>query len=300
LCCSTHGPRYRVLVTVENFGASLLLSRTTLEQLHCRFDTNYSKDKAAIHLDLAGCMHVVDKTGDGSNPEIKTYPSPRALEMPPGLVDEQRAATLPTSTSHGGQVCMRTRSTERDLVHKMLDMHVRANTAEDLTLDRARHKKLRLCTDYTDLNKGVGKTVLGIRGQMAGSERFIQMDGCSAYRWRWCYSQADRRASSSLWFGHEAAPGALNHVMEHILADVPNTHVYLDDILSGVSSDADAGIPRFRNTPHARRSLSDHQLARQPPRPLPPLSLRSWPAHLHSESFQEEFRIQSICFFRVN
>ncbi len=43
-----------------------------------------------------------------------------------------------------------------------------------------------------------------------------------------------------------------------VFADVPNTHVYLDDLLSGVSSDVDAGIARFREL--AERVRKHHMM----------------------------------------
>ncbi len=76
-CSSKQGPRYKALVTVaepQNFGASLLPSCSTLEQLYRRVDMNHSQDKAAKHFNRAGCMNRVDKISDDSNPEIVTYP----------------------------------------------------------------------------------------------------------------------------------------------------------------------------------------------------------------------------------
>jgi hypothetical protein len=64
--------------------------------------------------------------------------------------------------------------------------------------------------------------------------------------------------SKVLWFGDEAAPGAFNHVMEHVFANVPNTHVYLDDLLSGVSDDVEAGVARFREI--AERARKHHMM----------------------------------------
>jgi hypothetical protein len=63
---------------LQNFGASVLLYRNTLEQQRCRVDMLDAQDKATTHLNRAGCMHVVDKDGDGSHPQIVTYPAQRA------------------------------------------------------------------------------------------------------------------------------------------------------------------------------------------------------------------------------
>ena len=365
-CCNKQGPQFEVLVAVaelQNFGASLLLGRGTLEQLHCRVDMHHAADKAAIHFVRAGCTHVLDKTSDGAQPEIVISPAPRrTLVMPPGLVDEQRAATLHArvvlATSAAGPATMAEKHAntvkdlasptvhpsmsdclkkvehlghdaervakvlysyrdvfhvsgkigtlkdvppfdidyhgppfahkpipmkpdDRDLVHKYMDMHVAAGTAHEPSLGEAPQlqtlsrvfwkkeaRKLRLCTDYTTLNKGLGKTVLGIpsmetiRQQTAGHKCFIQMDGSSAYN-QWALTQRAARAMAMvlparrpggpprriipdvLYFGTEPAPGAFNHVMEHVFEGVPSTHVYVDDLLSGVSDDVDEGMARF-------------------------------------------------------
>ena len=379
-CVSEGGPRYELLVAVaelQNFNASLLISRHTLEQLRCRIDMHYTDTKAAINFERAGCTHVVDKDGDGSAPVVTCHAVPLTLTMPPGLVDEEHAATLPVrrtarvlAAAERAQITMEekyantlkdlasmtvhpsredclkkvqhlgpdaervaetlyeyrdifhisgavgtlkdvppfdieyrgppfahkpfpTKPAEVELMHKLMDTHVQAGTAHDVTLREAQHlqtlsrvffkkesRKMRLCTDYTTLNKGVGKTVLGvpsmetIRQQTAGHARFIQMDGTSAYN-QWGVTE---RAGLSmamvlpprkpggpprivipgvLWFGHEAAPGAFNNVMEHVFGEVPDTHVYLDDLLSGVS-DIDEGLARFRLL--AERARKHHMM----------------------------------------
>jgi hypothetical protein len=132
----------------------------------------------------------------------------------------------------------------------------------------------------TSLNKGVGKTVLGvpsmetIRQQTAGHALFMQMDGTSAYNQWGVTTRAGRSMAMILpprkpggrpriiiphvlWFGHEAAPGNYNCVMEHVFKDVPDTHIYLDDLLSGVST-IDEGLARFRIL--AERARKHHMM----------------------------------------
>lgn len=54
-CCSKQGPRFEVRVAVaelHNFGASLLLGRGTLEQLHYRFDMHQARSTSASSASL--------------------------------------------------------------------------------------------------------------------------------------------------------------------------------------------------------------------------------------------------------
>ncbi len=61
-CVSEGGPRYEVtfaVVELHNFKASFLISRATLDQLHCRFDMHHTATKAAIHFARPGCTHAM-------------------------------------------------------------------------------------------------------------------------------------------------------------------------------------------------------------------------------------------------
>ncbi len=61
-----------------------------------------------------------------------------------------------------------------------------------------------------------------------------------------------------VWFGHEAAPGNYKCVMEHVLKDVPETHIYLDDLLLGCQHPIDDGLARSRIL--AERARKHHMM----------------------------------------
>jgi hypothetical protein len=148
---------------------------------------------------------------------------------------------------------------ELELAHAMQDKQIEAGMAKELPWEQARHlqtvsrvffkherTKLRLCTDYTTLNKGVGKSALTlplmetIRHQAAGFDFYIQMDGTAAYNQMEVTEQAGlsmaiilppRRPGLQpriiiplrLHFGHEAAPGVFQHAAQQIFKGIEDT-----------------------------------------------------------------------------